>query len=352
MLSMFKPSAKIIEHDIAEISNVLSANDFAPFAGKKVLVTGSTGLVGLYVVCALRYFSEKFSLGIQVYGSSRNPAAAISQLSKHLDCDGIEMVEFGHESRCAPYDYIFHTASSTNPVDLSTRPLDVIETNVFYTHNLLKQLSEKTGAFIFFSTREIYGKKTDPNKVYVGESDYGALDPLDIRSAYPESKRLAENMVASYGMQFGNPYRIYRISHTYGPGIKLNDGRVLSDIIGSMVTDTSIHLKSDGTHKISPTYISDVISGVLVGLTRGEESCYNVSNHREIYSVFDIANTAASNNPSIEVTRQSVPVSSSLYLKHDTGILSSEKVQSLGWDFSIPLAEGLRRTYEYYKANQ
>lgn len=348
---MFKPEAKIIEQDAIEIGTIFTENDLGALAGKKILVTGSTGLMGLYILAAVKHLSDKYGLGIRLYGSSRNVSAASQHFLKWMDGAGLDVVKFGEEHTCAPYDYIFHTASSTNPADLATRPLDVIQTNVHYTSDLLKLLTAKTGSFIFFSTREIYGKKVDPEKTFVGETDYGVLDPLDIRSAYPESKRLAENMVASFSMQSGNPYRIFRISHTYGPGIKLNDGRVLSDIIGAMVADAGIHLKSDGSHKISPTYVADVIAGVLTGLIRGENGCYNVSNHREIYSVLDIAKTAASNNAAIEVTHQASKHVSPLYLKHDTGILLSEKIQALGWDFKVSLSEGLRRVYEHYKVS-
>ncbi|MDQ0322296.1 nucleoside-diphosphate-sugar epimerase [Pararhizobium capsulatum DSM 1112] len=348
---MFQPDAKIIGQDIAEVSNNFSADELATFAGKKILITGTSGLVGQYIASALHQLSDQYALDIQLYGSSRNTKAAKALLTRYIGDSAIELINFGEESQHRPYDYIFHTASSTNPVELATTPLDVIETNVGYTGNLLKLLSVKSGSFIFFSTREIYGKKVDPEKRYISEEDYGVLDPLDVRSAYPESKRLAENMIVSFNAQFGNPYRIFRISHTYGPGIKLNDGRVLSDIIGAMVNDENINLKSDGSHRISPTYIADVIAGVLVGILRGENGCYNVSNHQELYSILDIANIAASNVQNGTVIRPSSPINSSLYLKHDTGILSSEKVMKLRWAFGVPLRDGLRRVYQHYKIN-
>ncbi|AEV35463.1 NAD-dependent epimerase/dehydratase [Pseudovibrio sp. FO-BEG1] len=348
---MFGPKAKIIEQDALEIAENFTSNEFSNFIGAKILVTGSTGLIGFYLVSTLKYLSIKFDLKLTIYCSSRNTKNAHNYISEYVDCDGIEFVEFGCENTLGTYDFIFHTASSTNPIDLATRPLDVIKTNVQYTYDLLGLLKKETGNFIFFSTREIYGKKVDPERKFVGESDYGIVDPLEIRSAYPESKRLGENMVAAFGMQYGNPYRVARISHTYGPGIKLKDGRVLSDIIGAMVEDESIHLKSDGTHQISPTYVADVISGLLVSLTRGESGCYNISNHNEVYSVYDIASTAIQNCPDCQVTRQDAPVNSSLYLKHDTGILLSEKISELGWGFRVPLAEGMQRIYSHYKSS-
>ncbi|KZK94706.1 Bifunctional polymyxin resistance protein ArnA [Pseudovibrio sp. Ad46] len=346
---MFSSKAEVIKQDIFEFGSKIDANELLFLSDAKILVTGSTGLIGFYIVAAMKYLNEKHNLGISLYCSSRDITAAMKLFSGYFECSGIEVVEYGKENISGPYDLIFHTASSTNPVELAKRPLNVIETNVQYTNDLLKLLKEKTGNFVFFSTREIYGKKVDLTKKYVSETDYGVLDPLEIRSAYPESKRLGENMVASYGMQFGNPYRVVRISHTYGPGIKLNDGRVLSDIIGAMVSNDDINLKSDGTHQISPTYVADVVAGLLVSLIRGEDGCYNISNHKEIYSVYDIAKIAADNSPDAEVTRKITPEKSSLYLKHDTGILLSNKIMDLGWDFSVSLEDGLGRVYSHYK---
>jgi len=349
---MFRLNGRVFDQDVVAISNKFDSEELSIFAKKKILVTGCTGLIGFYIVCVLRYLSKTRGLNIEIFGSSRDKSAAAERFLKYLNESPVQTVFLGDEDKHGPFDFIFHTASSTNPVDLLTRPLDVINTNVNYTYELLKLLSPKTGTFLFFSTREIYGKKVDPNVSLIGENDYGVLDPLDVRSSYPESKRLAENLIVSFNSQCGNPYRIFRISHTYGPGIKLNDGRVLSDIIGSMVNDEDINLKSNGLHVISPTYISDVISGVFAGIARGENGCYNVSNHYEIYSVADIASIAAENTPNSKVTLQSSPTHGGMYLKHDTGILSSEKIGRLLGGFDVSLREGMRRVYNHYKIGE
>ena len=347
---MFKREYGVLLKDLAEMSDALSKREMGSLKGANVLVTGGTGLIGFYIVSLLVYLNDKHDLGLNVYCSTRNEVSARAYFSKFVDIDLVKFVLFGKESSFSPFDFIFHTASSTSPQDLLNTPLNVIKVNVNYTSDLLDLLTEKTGEFVLLSTREIYGKKVEKEKMLVEETDYGILDPMDVRSAYPESKRLAENMLVAQHKQYGNPYKVIRISHTYGPGIKLNDGRVLSDIIGAMVADSDIDLKSDGCHRISPTYVSDVVSGIFISCLFGESGAYNISNHSEIYSVFEIASLAVSNSVGTKVTRPYEDVSSHLYLKHDTGVLCSKKIQGLGWDFSVPLREGLVRTYKHYKA--
>ena len=145
-----------------------------------------------------------------------------------------------------PIHFIVHAASQASPKYYGTDPVGTLSANVLGTYHLLNlAATHRVEAFLFFSSGEVYGQVA-PERIPIRETDYGYLDPTDVRSCYGESKRMGETMCVAWAHQFGVPAKIVRPFHTYGPGMRLDDGRVFADFVADIVHDRDIVLKSDG----------------------------------------------------------------------------------------------------------
>ena len=186
-------------------------------------------------------------------------------------------------------DYIIHTASPSRSDQFLKNPLNVIYPNVFATEKLLNIANQKqVKSFLYFSTCDIYGKIDDG---YLVENRYGSLDPLDLRSVYGESKRMAETLCKAYYSQYNVPIKIARIAHTYAPTMDLrNDSRVFAEFVKNIVDGKNIVMKSDGKGMRAFCYIVDAVIGYFKILLEGKNGeAYNVANNKEVISIVDLA---------------------------------------------------------------
>ena len=282
---------------------------------KTILVTGATGMLASYVTWLLLYLHEYQNIDVSVVALCRNRQKAelffgeyIGKPYFHLLMQDV-CVSIKYEGKI---DYIFHLAGNASPHFINTDPVGIMKANLLGTINVLECARNKhTKKVIFASTREVYGKN-DKNK-QLDEKAFGALDPLDYRSCYPESKRAAETLLKSYRLQYGVAFNTVRIAHSYGPTMKLeNDGRVMADMMGDVVAGRDIVLKSSGEAIRSFLYITDAILGLFDILFHGEEGQgYNLANERE----------------------------------HITIPLDTTAIESLGWKVQVTLDEGIRRCF-------
>jgi nucleoside-diphosphate-sugar epimerase len=203
---------------------------------------------------------------------------------------------------------------------------------------------------VFASTREIYGQ-VPKDCSRLRESDIGILDPSLPRNSYPESKRMAEAMLVSSARQFSLPYTILRISHTYGPGMEIhNDGRIMADIIGSLVRRQNIVLTSDGSALRSFCYISDCVDGILRAmLSDVPPRLMNLANETEPLMVKDLAQLAVDCFPELNLSVEFADSGlTGAYSAIPLVPLDTSKIESLGWRPLVSLTEGLRRTVLSY----
>ena len=339
-----------------DINDIISFNlEWGKFKNKTILITGANGFLASYLVYTFLLLNDQHNLDCYVIGVSRNRKRAEDKFGALLKRKDFELVI---ADICLPLsinkkvNFIIHTASQTSPKYYGIDPVGTLNANVLGTNNLLHVAREdKVDSFMFFSTGEVYGQVGD-NMVPTGESQYGYINPLDVRSCYAESKRLAETMCVCWHHQFGVPAKIVRPFHTYGPGLELNDGRVYADFVSDILNNRNIILKSDGSAMRAFCYIKDAVKGVFTVLLKGQDGkAYNVGNSNAEVSIFDLAKTLCTIFP-----EKKLEVIMDKNLKDKNYIESPIRrnspdttlINELGWSASTTILEGFKRTIESF----
>ena len=334
----------------SDLKNIISQNiDFEKLYNKTVLITGASGMIASYYMYTLMYLNDTKDANIKIYAlvMDMDRLEEITELSTRNDiipivqdvCDPIYIPE--------KVDYIIHMASSANPRTITKDPVGIIKANVIGTLNVL-ELAKKSGAEVLFtSTREIYGEIQGKEKIK--ETDMGVLECLELRSCYPESKRMAENLMVSFAYQYNIKYKIVRIAHAYGPGMIINnDGRIMSDLISYIVNKENIVLKSTGDAKRAFCYITDVVSALLMITVMGKPNeTYNISNETEEISVKDLAFMMKEMYQDTEVVFN-IEENKNEYVKFKRVPLDTTKLEDLGWKPRVSLKTGIENTVKYF----
>lgn len=317
------------------------------FEGKSVLITGATGLIASYISYFFLFLKRKKNINIHLFILCRNQQKAEMLFGDSIDTGDILPI---FQDVCEPinssgFDYIFHLAGNASPYYILNDPVGIIKANVQGTLNVL-ELARKSNAKVFFaSTREVYGEVKGISRL--NETSFGCIDCMKPRSCYPESKRIAESLLVSYYHQYGIPIYIARIAHTYGPGMNtINDGRIMSDLIGNAQRGEDIVLKSNGEAKRAFCYVSDTVAGCLYVVLNGAEGeAYNLSNEKEEISIRDLAGLIAS-QVNTEV-KYEISESNNAYCNYLRVGLDTTKLEELGWIPKVLLEEGIIRTIKY-----
>ncbi len=343
----------VVEDDLKRI--VSAQLPWSRFFGKTVLISGANGFVPAYMLETLLYLNETLDAGIRVTALARNREKALRRLG-HLS--GRSDLTFVFQDVREPYDgppmvdYLVHAASQASPKFFANDPVGTFEANVMGTQRMLGVARDaKSESFLFFSSGEVYGRREDLS-IPAHESAYGYLDPIDIRSCYAEGKRAGETLCACWHAQFGVPAKIVRLSHTYGPGMELNDGRVFADFVADIVAKRNIVLKSDGSTKRPFCYLADATVAFFTVLLLGK-SCeaYNVGSDSEC-SVLHLAEMLCNLFPdsSCKVMRQERGREDPYIVSPVTGgHFDLSKIKSLGWQPTTSLEEGFARTVRSYQ---
>lgn len=346
---------KIIEEDIKNIIN-LDIN-WNKFKNSVILMSGASGLIGSYLLYTFIFLNEYKNLNCKIKCIVRNRDKFNERFSDFIDKEYIELIvqSVADEIKINEnVDYIIHAASQASPKFYKVDPVGTIDANVIGTRNLLELAKQNNvKSFLFFSSSEVYGQVGD-NVSSITERDYGYLDPIEVRSCYAESKRLGENMCISWYNQYNIPCKIVRPFHTYGPGIRFDDGRVFSDFVSNIVKGEDIIIKSTGTARRTFCYLADAVVAFILVLLNGESGqAYNVGNEECEISIKDLAYTLSNlfSEKNINVVINESKCSDN-YLK--SPVKSSKpktsKIRSLGWKPVFGVKEGFYRTIlSYFK---
>lgn len=330
--------------------------DWHSFSGKTVLISGANGFLPAYMVETLLYLNEK---------SEQEPVKVIA-LVRNIDRGWARFAHYSGRSDLRfitqdvsfpvkvqePLDYIIHAASQASPKYYGIDPVGTLSANILGTFNLLELAREKKiEGFLFFSSGEVYGEVSEKN-IPTPETGYGYVDPINVRSCYAESKRMGENMCVSWFHQYKVPTKIVRPFHTYGPGMRLDDGRVFADFVSNVVSGTNIEMHSDGSATRAFCYLTDATVGFFKVLLNGDNGdAYNVGNSNGEISIRDLAYLLISLFPEKGID---------VVMKNDmnqVGYLKSKitrncpdinKILKLGWEPKINLQEGFKRTIQSY----
>lgn len=329
------------EEDLEYIKNYSLPYD--QLMGSIVLVTGATGLIGYQLIKALLAIGD-----IKIVAFIRNKKKAEDIYTK----DEMNQIVFvvGDISDTVEIDdnvdYIFHCASVTTSKVMINQPVETINTSVIGTNNILKLAVEKHAkSVVFVSSMEMYGS-FDGNSDNITEEKLGYIDPLKVRSNYPESKRLCENLCVAYLQEYAVPVRIARLAQTFGAGILPWENRVFAQFAKSAIEKKNIVLHTKGLSEGNYCYTRDCVLGLLTILLKGENGqAYNVSNANSHTTISDMASMVAKNIADNEIkVIYDIPETNTFGYAADTKMkLNSDKLQKLGWRPEVGLEESYRR---------
>jgi nucleoside-diphosphate-sugar epimerase len=311
---------------------------------QSVLVTGGAGFIGSHLCDFLIDKGYKvICLDNLLTGSKKN-------IEHLLESPNFQFIE-SDVCKTIPHtpdaiNYIFHLASPASPIDYQNYPEETLLTNSMGTLSML-ELVKKTGAKVLIaSTSEVYG---DPLEHPQKETYFGNVNSFGPRSCYDESKRYAEAATYVYVHKYDLDARIVRIFNTYGPRMKKDDGRVVSNFINESLSGEIVNVDGDGTQTRSFCYISDMIAGIYKATfsdnTRGE--IFNLGNPDE-YTVKDLADKIIGLTGSKSKIKFSGTFRKDDPMRRRPDITKAKKV--LNWEPKVSLDEGLQKTIEYYKS--
>lgn len=342
---------KILQEDLDYIAN--SNVPFELLQDSTIMVTGATGLVGVSLIRSLLCANRINGLNLHILAFVRNREKAERILGNLLNQSNISLL-IGDVNKSIiveqKIDYVFHCASITASKYMVSNPVETILTSVDGTKNVLYLAKEKKcKSVVYVSSMEMYGKLENEN---VTESELGYIDPLAIRSNYPESKRLCENMCIAFCAEYGVPVKIARLSQTFGAGVLEEENRVFAQFARSAIEGKNIVLHTKGLSEGNYCYTRDTIMGLLFILLKGKSGeAYNVSNPQTHTTIANMAQMVCNKIAGgiIEVEFD-IPTENCFGYAADTKMkLNSDKLQNLGWKPEVGLEEMYRRMIQSMK---
>ncbi len=328
--------------------------DWEAFRDCTVLVTAASGRLGAYLVEALAKADLDWNLNMTIVALARSAEKLERALGSTLQLPNVRTVLQDITTPVAwsgNADYIFHAAGLASPKDFTKRPVETLWGHVMGTHHVLELARARKSRRVFYvSTVEIYGDwQREKN---IREEDMGPMRCDSVRACYPEAKRLCETMLASYAEQYGVDYVGVRMSHTFGPGISLSDGRAFAEFLRHALDGTDIVLHSDGSAVRTYTYVADAVGAMLLTVTKGApRTFYNVANPGNALSIRAIAELIARLAPRGAVAvRYEMPEGQGLkYLPFKLGIMDVERITKLGWKPKVDAEHAFRYTMESFE---
>lgn len=322
--------------------------------GKKILISGATGLVGSFLIDVLMKKNED-RLGCTVYAVSRNAEKSAKRFSKwnrneHLRIIPHDIREPLKDNNFGTVDYVIHMASNTHPMQYSTDPIGTITTNIIGIQRMLDfAVKHQAIRFLFTSSNEIYGENRGDVELF-DENYCGYINCNTMRAGYPESKRCGEALCQAYKVQKGLDIVIPRITRTYGPTMFMSDTKAISQFIKKGISGEDIVLKSKGTQYYSYTYVADAVSGLLFALLKGVNGeAYNIADKASDIMLKDLAKIIADIAQTKTVFETPDVVEAAGYSTATKARLDGSKLKALGWKAKYKIDSGMKRTIEIIK---
>lgn len=308
--------------------------------GKRVLITGAAGFLGSHL-CD-RFINEGFHV-IAMDNLITGDLANIEHLFE------LENFEFHHHDVskfvhiAGDLDYILHFASPASPIDYLKIPIQTLKVGSIGTHNLLGLARSKGARMLIASTSEVYG---DPNVNPQPEEYWGNVNPVGPRGVYDEAKRFQEAITMAYHTFHGVETRIVRIFNTYGPRMRLNDGRVLPAFIGQAIRGEDLTVFGDGSQTRSFCYVDDLVEGIYRLLFSDYAQPVNIGNPDEITIQQFCEEIIKLTGTDQKIVYRELPQDDPKQRRPDI----EKATRLLGWAPKVVRAEGLRITYDYFKS--
>jgi len=305
----------------------------------RTLITGGAGFIGSHlcerflaeghdVVCVDNFITGNPT---NIRHLQANPRFMLLRhnISNHVEIEG-------------PIDNILHFASPASPVDYLRHPIQTLKVGSLGTHNTLGLAKAKNSRFLLASTSEVYG---DPERHPQREDYWGNVNPIGVRGVYDEAKRFAEAMTMAYHRSHGLNTHIVRIFNTYGPRMRLDDGRVVPNLMGQALRGESLTVYGDGSQTRSFCYVADLVDGIFRLLSADFHEPVNLGNPNEV-SILDFAREI------LELSGSKSQIAFKPLPQDDPKVRRPDITRArslLGWEPRVERRQGMKRTLEYFR---
>ena len=304
----------------------------------RALVTGAAGFIGSHLSESL------LDRGFSVIGMDNLATGDVANI-EHLT--GRDFVFVRHDVTNyvtveGPLDYVFHFASPASPIDYLKLPIQTLKVGSLGTHNCLGLAKAKGARFLIASTSEVYG---DPLVHPQREEYWGNVNPVGPRGVYDEAKRFAEAITMAYHRAHGMETRIVRIFNTYGPRMRVQDGRAIPAFLSQALRGEDVTVFGDGSQTRSLCYVSDLVDGIVRLMMSATPDPVNIGNPHELTIRALAERIVALAGSKSKIVERPLPVDDPRVRQPD--ITRARTI--LGWEPKVPLEEGLPRTLDYFR---
>src|ERR1043166_8235395 len=305
---------------------------------KRVVITGAAGFIGSHLAETL--LDRDYSVvGVDnlLTGDTANISHLLNRDFMFIKHDVTNYIYID-----GPVDYVLHWASPASPIDYLELPIPTLKVGALGTHKALGLAKAKGATFVLASTSEVYG---DPQEHPQKETYWGNVNPVGPRGVYDEAKRFAEAMTMAYHRYHGVDTKIVRIFNTYGPRMRVNDGRAVPAFASQALRNEDVTALGDGSQTRSFTYISDLVDGIIRLMLSKENDPVNIGNPREM-TIKEIADTIIRMTGSkSRLVYKPLPTDDPKQRRPDI----TRARTLLGWEPKVQLEEGLVKTIAYFR---
>jgi dTDP-glucose 4,6-dehydratase len=304
----------------------------------RIVITGAAGFIGSHLSDAL------LDRGHSVIGIDSLLTGDLANIA-HLSGRDFLFIKHNVTNYIhvdGPVDWVLHWASPASPIDYLEWPIPTLKVGALGTHNALGLAKAKGARFMLASTSEVYG---DPQEHPQKETYWGNVNPVGPRGVYDEAKRFAEAITFAYHRYHGLDTRIVRIFNTYGPRMRINDGRAVPTFIAQAIRNEDVTIFGSGSQTRSFCYISDLVAGLLALMDSSTNDPVNIGNPREMTVEAMARLIIKMTNASSRVVFEPLPTDDPKVRQPDI----TRARTLLGWEPQVPLETGLTSTIEYFR---